>query len=286
MDVKKLPISVLRIRTDPLPVRQLELSCEIANPMSFDIYILDAWLRIESPNGLKFAEGRLFHSIHSRAEPSILTAGQKISGAITFQLPSIVLQHIEERRAGGDVILRGSSQVWISQVYEQNGIKLLGAPFETFFDSWNNSYFEYTIPQSEWIKILKGLAWSELELLELPVTKMRSNPILTRALQRFEDAQDCYRRGDWDESMVNCRKVFEAFIKDATGVDDLSIALQAFQALISEPKKANHINNIVKELTPFLHIARHEQQPPIPIKPADAQLALHLTGTILAYLGG
>ena len=84
--------------------------------------------------------------------------------------------------------------------------------------------------------------------------------------------------------MSSCRKAFEAVIKDTIGKDDLSNAEAAFAALVSQPEKAARINELVKSFAPFLHLARHEQHPPIPIRPNDAMLALHITAAVLGYL--
>lgn len=286
MKVPNLPINVLNLHAERPPRRQLEISCRITNPASFDICIIDAWVRVETLNGLKLAEGKIFQTMHNRVDPAIILAGQSGSGAFHIELPAQILQHIEERRVGGDVNLLLSSRVLISEVLTVNKVRTLGMPFETQFSNLSSDRFEYLIPQSEWIKLLKGLAWSELELLELPLVKITAIPALTRALQRFEDAQTCYQRGDWAETMMNCRKAFEAVIKDATGEDDLKKgAAKAFESLIGEAQKAQHLNDVAYNLGQFLHLARHEQLTPIQIKPEDARLALHLTGALLAYLG-
>uniref|UniRef100_A0A832M3E1 Uncharacterized protein n=1 Tax=Oscillatoriales cyanobacterium SpSt-402 TaxID=2282168 RepID=A0A832M3E1_9CYAN len=285
MKTLTLPIKVFDFYAEPPPRRQLKIACEITNTASFDICILDAWIIVETLNGLKLAEGKIFQTMHNRVDPAIIPSGKSGLGAIHIDLPVQVLQHIEERRAGGDIKLLLSSRVLVSEVLAVDAVKTLGIPFETGFGSASSDRFEYLIPQSEWIKVLKRLAWSELELLELPVAKIKGTPALTRAVQRFEDAQDCYRRGDWAETMMNCRKAFEATIKDTTGENDLKEASKALEFLIGEARKAEPLNEVVKNLGDFLHLARHEQFPPIPIKPEDARLALHLTGALLAYLG-
>lgn len=282
---KGLPINVLEIRAERPPRRQLEISCNVHNPAPFDIYILDAWVKVEVLNGLKVTEGKLFHSFNNKIDPAIIPAGESGSGAFVIELPATVLKHVEERRAGGDIKLVLSSRVLISEICVVNGVKALGLPFETQFRNGRTDNFEYLIPQSEWVKVLKSLEWSELEILELPASRLRSNPTLARALQRFEDALECYRRGDWAETMLNCRKVFEAMVQDVTGTSEMRKAHQTLESIIGEGKKADSLDKMIKALNNFLHLGRHEQPPPISIKRADAQLALHLTGPLLTYLG-
>lgn len=285
MRVDSLPVRVVELRAERPPRRKLELVCHVINPASFDICILDAWVKIEALNGLKLAEGKLFQSMYKRADPAIIPSGEDGLGAFHIDLPAQVIQHIEERRAGGDVSLSLSSTVLIAKVLVVNDSTTLGVPFETEFGNRGLGRFEYLIPQSEWIKVLKSLAWSELEILELPSSRLRAVPPLARALGRFEDAQECYRRGDWEASMLNCRKAFEAVVQDVSGEGDMGKAHQVFVSMIGEGDKADRFNDLVKSLGAFLHLGRHETPPYISIKRADSELALLLTGALLTYLG-
>jgi hypothetical protein len=285
MRVASLPISVLDLHAERPPRRQLVLTCSVTNSASFDICILDAWVKVEALDGLKLAEGKLFQSMHNRVDPAIISPEKSGLGAFHIDLPAQVLQHIEERRAGGDVKLLFSSRVLISDVSVVNNAKILGVPSETAFGDVGSGRFEYLIPQSEWIKVLKSLAWSELEVLEVPTSGLRSVPPLARALERFKDAQECYRRGDWEESMLNCRKAFEAIVQDAIGESDMSKAHQVFVSIIGEGEKANRFDRLARSLGEFLHLGRHENLPHISIKRADSELALLLTGALLTYLG-
>lgn len=285
MKIPSLLINVQGLYADQPPRRQLVLTCEITNSAPFDICILDAWVKVEALNGLKLTEGKLFQSMHNRVDPAIIPQREAGLGSFHIDLPPQVLQRIEEQRAGGDVKLFISSKVLVSEVFPVNNIKALGVPFETEFKNAGSGRFEYVIPQSEWIKLLKNLAWSELEVLELPTSGLRSVPHLFRALERFKDAQECYRRGGWEESMLNCRKAFEAIVQDATGENDMGKTHQVFMSIIGEDEKAKRFDRLAKSLGEFLHLGRHENLPHISIKRADSELALLLTGALLTYLG-
>jgi hypothetical protein len=285
MTVPSLPIRVLDLYAERPPRRWLRISCNIANPTPSDICILDAWVRVEALQGLKLAEGKLFQPMYNRVDPAVIPSGKEGLGAFHVDLLPQVLEHIEEQRAGGDVKLLLSSRVLVSEVSVLNNVKTLGAPFETQFGDGTSGRFEYVVPQSEWLKILKALAWCELEIVEFPSSRLRAVPALARAIQRFEDAQVCYRRGDWEESMLNCRKAFEAIVQDTTGEPDMSKAYQALVSILGEDTKTKRINELVKSLGDFLHLGRHENQPPVSIKRADSELALLFTGALLTYLG-
>jgi len=175
MKIPNLLINVQELYADQPPRRQLVLTCNITNSASYDICILDAWVKVEALNSLKLTEGKLFQSMHNSVDPAIIPQRKDGigSGSFHIDLPPQVLQRIEEQRAGGDVKLFISSRVLVSEVFPVNNVKVLGVPFETEFENAGSGRFEHVIPQSEWIKLLKNLAWSELEVLELPTSGLR-----------------------------------------------------------------------------------------------------------------
>lgn len=284
MKIPGLPVEIIRHYAEPPPQRKLVLTCNVTNSASFDICILDTWIRVEALNGLLLTEGKIFQAMHNRVDPAIIPAGKQGLGAFHIELPTQVIHHIEQRRAGGDVQFKLSSRVIVSEVAASNDLATLKPPYETQFGNTGSVYLDYLIPQSEWVKLLKGLAWSELEILELPTGKLRTVPQLARALERFTDAQQNYRNGDWEETMLNCRKAFEAIVQDVTGEFNMSKAHQVYVSLLGEGEKTERFDKLAKHLGDFLHLGRHENPIHISIKRADAELSLILTGALLTYL--
>lgn len=282
----KLNLTINEPQGHQPPNRRVELRCEIRNQTHIDICILNAWMRVELLNDVNLAEGSLFYSMHNLVDPATIPAGQQGLGAIVIPLSDNILAHIEKIRTGGDVTFRIYSKLLVSSISKKENMSLLGVPYEAQFENKGSVSVDYTIPQSEWIKILRALGWSELQAFEIPSAKLKAIPGLQRSLDRFNDAQECHRRGDWDESMVNCRKAFEAMIKDATREEDLTKAAQAFAGIIGNEQKADKFNKMVIALGNFLHLARHEQLAPVQMRQTDSLLALHLTGAMLSYLCG
>ncbi len=277
------PIPVLAITSvhaSGLPNRQLQLGLRFRNPLEIAITILDAWFSVSSIGGMEIAQGRLL-----RTHGSQVDSREESYAELVVPIYPSTLQHIETRRAGGDVDLRISSQVLICQIQENNGALIMSDPSQTYFDQRSRGHFEYKIPQSDWIKLLASMQWSELELIEMPSRNMRALPIPARAIKRFEEAQHHYRQGHWSETMASCRIAFEALVKEVTGKDNLAQALLALNQLLGENPKTDCLDKLISGFSPFLHLARHEQQPPVPIGPAEATLALRVTGSILAYIG-
>ena len=281
MYIRNLPIQIINICAEGLPKRNLLITCDYTNPSEFDICLLDAWVTIKVFHGEIIANGKIFQSLNDMDSHAIVPSMKTGQGEFHIELNNTILHHIEKVRAGGDISLLFESRVLISKV---NDVNSLAAPYETAFSIGGNSRFSHQIPQSDWIKILKVIHWSELELLELPMSQIRIIPQLSRALSRFDEAQECFRRGDWDATMLNCRMVFEAIVQDTTGDKEMSKAKEAFSILINDEEKSTRLNNLVKSLGNFLHLGRHETPSNITINRSDAEFSLLLTGGMLRYL--
>lgn len=284
MAIQRLITSITDVQVDRLPKRQLKLDCTVSNPELFDICIIDSWVEVEA-FGRKIAEGKIFRSMHNHIDPAIIPANKNTLETLVLELSLMILNYIEEHRDGGDINLIITSRVLVTEVYTVNEVKTLGVPFETSFGNNLTGFFEYSIPQSKWIELLRNMEWSELEIIELPSSKLRAIPAFVHALSCFEDARKCYRQGNWEETLANCRKVFESIVKCVGKTNEMNKAFEVFRALIDDDTKAKCINGLVMEFNKFLHLGRHVQHPSIPIKRTDAQLALQMTGTLLMYLG-
>ncbi len=265
------------------PNCQLKLECYVGNPEKFDIYIHDAWVEV-SCAGMNITSGRIFDTYNNAIDPAIISAGGKGLCAFHISLSSSILQKIEEKRSGGDILLSFNSRVLASKVIQLNDEKILAVPFETAFGMHNTGTFGHHIPQSEWVKLLRASGWSEIELIEIPFSKIKNMPQLARASARFKDAEECFRRGDWEGTMMNCRKIFESIVQDTIKENDLSKSSEAYEAIINNEKKSKSFNEIVKSLSSYLHLGRHENMPSIQIRRIDAELALRLSGALLTYL--
>ena len=280
MNIMSVPVTVGSVPAGPLPSRILSLDLTIKNPSSLAICVLDAAWRVETGDGHIIATGRLFRE----AGPTI-EGMQDGYAHLSIPMTPQALSLIEERRGGGDVVIHAFSSALIAYVVPSTDRPILSQPSYAQFDNRGQGLVEHLIPQSEWVKLLSAMQWSELELIELPSRNLRALPIVGRAIERFEGARDCYRRGLWAEAMANCRRAIEALVKETTGEDDMGKSHAAITQLVGEGPRAEAIDDLLLALSSFLHLARHEAQPPVEITPTDARLALHLTGAILAYLG-
>lgn len=280
----RLIARITRVYGEGPPLRQLTITCVMTNPTHDDLCILDAWVRVEALSGLTIAEGKLLHMEHALAFPPVVTASKEATAKINIPLPNPVIYQLEQLRGGSDLPLRIHSKI-LAAVVSDSPTNTFFRPIQTIFeDRGHTGYIEHTIPQSDWVKLLRTIRWSELELVELPSGEIRGDQRLARALGRLEDAQECYRRGLWEESIVNCRKVFEALIKDVGGKDTMEASEEVLGSIVDPKTKAETINSLVLALTKFTQLARHEQLPQIPITPADAALSLRISSALLSFL--
>ena len=280
MGIMRIPTTVNAVQGTALPRRTLSLELSFRNPSTLPICILDAAWRVEAVGGYTIAAGRLLRD----AGPTI-EGMQEGYGRLLVHMTTEALSLVEEKRAGADVLLRAFSSVLVAQITPSGDTTILSQPMYAQFDNRGQGVVEHLVHQSEWIKLLSAMAWSELELIELPSRNLRSLPIPSRAIDRFESARDCYRRGLWAEAMANCRRAIEALVKDTSGEDDMGRSLEAISKLVGPGPRASAVNDLLAAFTPMLHLARHEAQPPIDIRPSDARFALHITGAALIYIG-
>lgn len=281
-----LLLTIHRNQPYGFPDRRIELFCSISHKHPGPLCLLDSWIEVTEAKGLRIAEGRLLSTQHSLIRGALLWPEETTPATLLIPMSSSVLRHIEERRAGGDCSWTITSRARTCKVFaEPEKPEVLGVPFETFFcSSAHSDRVEHVFPQSDWIKVLRNLNWSELELTELPSVNLAGSQF-GRAVKRYEEAQDFYRRGEWEECMSSCRKVFEVLVKEVSGADDMSRSEAVFQQLVSGAAvKGKLANELVKAFTPFLHLARHEQAAPVSLGPKDAMLSLHFTWSILCYL--
>lgn len=285
MRTSVLPIRITSCHAVGTPARHLKFDCYVKNPTERPLCILDARITVHLHQGAVLAEGRFF--LHKRAlnGDAAIKSKEEALGEISLPLSDAVLYHIEGTRAGHDVLLKFSSEVLAFHVPDQSGSGSFEVPAPFQFGHGSHGPFEHTIALSDWVKLLRAMGWSELELLEIPSAKLKSLPTLARTFQLFEEARDCLRRGDWDGTMADCRKAVEAMLKDTIGSNDLSRAGEALEKLVPDRAKAAALNAALKGITAFLQLGRHEFVPAVTIKPADARLALRWTGAFLTFLG-
>jgi hypothetical protein len=274
-----LPVlSIYDLHTTALPNRNIHYYFKYSNPINKPITIIDVWVSINA-NGQNIAEGKFINILGSEIDPK-----GEATAELFIPMTTYIIQNIEQTRKGSDVFLQIRTNALLCTTLHKGKSIVLGEPIRSQFNQDNRGAIEHKIPQSEWVKLLSEMQWSELELIEIPNSIIRAIPELDRAIICYKDAQKQYREGHWSQAVINCRSVFEALVKDATEQNKMSLAPDAINKLIGEGPKSDSINDLIIGLTSLLQLARHQQQPQIEIDPSEATIAIRVTGSILTYI--
>ena len=284
--IKPLILSIVEIWSAGDIIPGIKLSCHIRNENSFSVCIINSWLEISDNKGIRWAKGPLLHTSNSPSEPALIKSGAKGDAEIAFQLSIPTLRKIEELRKGEDLELAISSRILVSKVIDGPDEIFISVPFETRLNSENSTQFKYNIPKSKWIEIYNTFGLTQIELVEIDFSLGSNNPVFKRALDRLSDAKKAFMQCEYANVLLSCRKAQEAFVKDTNQKEDMKEAILAIEKLLGEGRKAEKLNNTIKQFADFLHLGRHELLPPIAINRRDAEFAIQVSSALLSYLMG
>ncbi|MEW8394242.1 MAG: hypothetical protein AB2651_20895 [Candidatus Thiodiazotropha sp.] len=117
-----------------------------------------------------------------------------------FVLSQSQLESIESLRAGGNFNFR----LWLSGEVAQ------GSQSRTF-----SGHAVFPVKQTDWINALKNMAFQKTIMYEIPLPDFSDNSLA--AQKHFERAQNFLYQGTYDDSVGECRKIFELLEIDKTG---------------------------------------------------------------------
>ncbi len=281
-----LPPRVIGVSASAPPARCLTFDLQAQNPYSGQISFVELVVEIRIAGGPLLHDSCLGRLRHGTIPNILMVDGEKMMALeLVVPMPAPVLAAIEAHRLGRDVEFefRGNIEYSIAHVVGGGGHWSLGERRRANFGDPYGGLFRHTIPQSEWIKLLQQLRWSEVELLEVPriVGNLAS---LSRAYKNLKEASDALRKNDVDVCMIKCRKAYEAAIRDLTGLDDTKAATEKLLDGMQVEKRAE-INNLLLALAGLLHLARHERAQEIHFSRSEAIAALHISTAVIELFG-
>lgn len=271
------------VRAEAPPDRRLIFELELRNSTPNPLVVLRSDVRV-AINNVQVADGDLLRVHFALVSPAILAPGQEHAPAeFNVPLSREALSLIEERRAG-DVTYAIDAYLRVAPVIEGE-TSTLGVPRgANLIARFGNSFVRDRIPQSQWLELLRNMGWDETLMVELPYKRSgRPHPV---ALQRWEEAVEHYRSGDWEDTLAACRRVFEMLALEKSPEDSVHPDMRRLREWFDPSKKGDHLNEMLKKFADFLHLGRHQQAPISGIKIAreDAMLALSMTAAILRYV--
>lgn len=286
-----LELQIREISASAPPYRALSLKCNVHNRINKEVTILEAWVTVKTGASKTLADGFHFEQHHAPSHRATIQSGGQGPGTILVPLTADSLSSLEKERNGRDLELNIYSHVLIApieaiELTTGEPIYILGAPRETLFSARGYSPVPHKIPQSEWIKLLSSMKWSEIELFELPMETFRSDPGFQRAVELLREAQNRFFRGDWPGTLQNCRQAFEAAAGDVGQSDNKKDNFQKLSNRLGGSRKSEKLNTLISSLSGFAHLGRHEDVPKIDITREDALMVLRCTLSIFSLLGG
>jgi hypothetical protein len=149
------------------------------------------------------------------------------------------LDALEELRYKGD--LRFELKL-IGMIYHENEINNINA---------NTSY---TIPQSEWVKLLSKINYSHIDLIEMPGIHPQKSSLENKIYENLKKANQLALEGRFAQCVAQCRFVLEnisSFLGDEKGMRDIRFKGK-------EHSKEERKQLIRKAVFNLSHLAHHD----------------------------
>ena len=152
--------------------------------------------------------------------------------------------------------------------------------------NWNTLTRPHAINHSEWLKRLKEMGWTEVEIVEIPKLPLMGDKNLEEALRLIGAAQTALRNHDFPGVLEKCRQSFESAAKheSAENIKE-GFELLFARAFPNLQVKQDRINELVSKLSAYAHLGRHAQYPAIRISRAEAELVFTTTVSLFSLLG-
>ncbi|MEW6058518.1 MAG: hypothetical protein AB1540_18130 [Bdellovibrionota bacterium] len=289
-----LVLQVQTVSAQGPPCRSIELDCILENKFGgpSEVAILEAWVTVVTARNLTVADGFCLRQHHVRTERATFRTGIRYLCKISLPLNAELIEAIEKERHGQDIEFLIRSRVLVAPIQSMSmearqSTFILAPPEEIeFVDSRGSSPIRHPIAESEWIKILTQLKWSEIELFEVPMEAFSADTELQRAIGLVRTAQERFQQGDWDGTLESCYRAFEAASVDAGQTQEKKENFKKLLDRVGGGEKSERLNTLIKSLNNYCHLGRHEDFPAVTITCADARAVLRCTLSIFSLLGG
>lgn len=277
-------VDVKNIRGKPSPIRALVVPVDIkvfcSSTSEVEVGLL---LHLEaslSCNGRDVSlVGYLCDHPWDNVDSFVIETGEMYHCRFVVLLSDRGLEYFEERRKGGD------AQLTLQYRYRLSFFSSKSSREEV---KWSRSESDsFIVPQSEWVKRLREMEWSDVVLFEIPILPLKSCEKLVAALDLLRGAEGSLRGGDYKEVLANCSRALESakqhFRTEGDGTKD-------FEALVSsvylnEGNKVGSVNAFIKALTGVAQFGRHESAPAVHVSREEAELVYASTVAFFSLLG-
>jgi len=213
--------------------------------------------------------------------------GNKIyQGKLLIPMRGEAIRYIEERRRDQDISLSVNLHYsWQEAIPVPSGEKGQTQLFGGQVRSDTVTVQDCVIKRSDWLKLLAQMGWQEYEIFEVARQPLLKDQNLTVALQRLDDAQTALRSGDYPGVLAKCRAAFESAAKhESQGDTKKGFESLLARAFAEDPTKQKSADDIIKALSAYAHLGRHEQYPAICIGRLEAEFCFNATVSVFSLL--
>jgi hypothetical protein len=174
-------------------------------------------------------------------------------------LSASAIQYIESTRAKDDIALEFDFRYrW------QEGVQTASDRFAAGAIAWEQSRAQWpAIARSRWLQLLAEMRWTEVEIFEISTIPFQQFERVPAVTNRTRQAEEAFRSGDWNGVLANSRAALEAAAKAQSKSDNLKSGFELLLsvALPESAEKREIINSLVKFLSDYAHLGRHEHFP-------------------------
>ncbi|MCU7871763.1 MAG: hypothetical protein KZQ91_03360 [Candidatus Thiodiazotropha sp. (ex Lucinoma borealis)] len=167
------------------------------NHLKTETFLRHVYLRIDWDDD---AQRMIGFALPEGSQPIRISTSNQHHMNFRFVLSHSQLETIESLRAGGNFNFR----LWL------NGEVVQGTQSGPF-----SEYAVFTVKQADWINALKNMAFQKTIMYEIPLPDFSDNSL--SAQKHFERAQNYLYQGNYDDSVGECRKIFELLEIDKAG---------------------------------------------------------------------
>lgn len=179
------------------------------------------------------------------------------------------LEALEAIRTGGDLYFK---------------LHLYGESYGTHDPIPAHDDVHVHVNQTEWIRLLKQVGFSEIILFEVPLPAQSDDGIFRSAVDHLRKARDLFLAGHYDESVAKCRLAIENCAKAKGDEQQQGSAVKAYcdnRAAMSTNERLLLIRAAVKHYTQLAH---HDLDDGVSgFRRSDASLILGMTAGLLAH---
>lgn len=273
-----------RVHAMSRPRRGLVINFELTSPFEYKIIGLDSRLSVKMDGGRIVAEGKLLKFATNVPHHYLLYEPHaEIRAEMQLELSGAMLRLIEDERGGRDVDFEIDGEIEYSiahQIPNQGHWSMGERRLRPFYTS--SGSYRVRISQSDWVRYLSQMGWEEIEIWEVPTANLDPSR-MGRSIRLLREALNLLRHDHVSDCMAKCRKAFEAAVHDASQIEDFGKGIETLMQRVPASKR-KEVDDLLRRLGAFTHLARHEGAEEVPLSRDDALLCLGLTRAAVEYV--